>query len=122
MSAAEDHFWLAFAGGGTGGHLTQAVAVAQRVVRLDGRARVAMLCSQREIDRRMLEGVACVERTVPQPVIPLPAGAGRLSPLAWGGFWMRWRRRRPRWVSSARRRRPSTWRRCRMCWIISARR
>jgi UDP-N-acetylglucosamine--N-acetylmuramyl-(pentapeptide) pyrophosphoryl-undecaprenol N-acetylglucosamine transferase len=43
-----------FAGGGTGGHIYPAIAVAEQIVRLAGEANVHFFCSSREIDLRVL--------------------------------------------------------------------
>lgn len=74
-----------FAGGGTGGHIAPALAVAEQVRQLRPEADVLIACTEREIDRRMLEpsGYAFV----PQPVRPIPR-----SPLRWPRFYLTWRR------------------------------
>ena len=61
-----------FAGGGTGGHLCPALAVAEELVRQWPEARVVFACSNRAIDRRILDDQPY--GIVPQPVRPLPRG------------------------------------------------
>lgn len=51
MSAAPT---IVFAGGGTGGHLCPAVAVAEELVRLEPRARVEFLGSGKDLERQIL--------------------------------------------------------------------
>jgi len=72
-----------FAGGGTGGHLTCALAVADAVARLRPAARVLFLCTEKPIDRRFLDPTPWGR--VVQPIRPLPR-----SPLTLGGFVRRW--------------------------------
>ncbi len=76
-----------FAGGGTGGHLYPGLAVADELLRIERGVRVVFACSDREIDRRVLETTP--HAMVPQPVVPVPRGFG-----GWGRFLRRWRRSR----------------------------
>jgi UDP-N-acetylglucosamine--N-acetylmuramyl-(pentapeptide) pyrophosphoryl-undecaprenol N-acetylglucosamine transferase len=48
------HFY--FAGGGTGGHIYPAVAVAQELLRIEPSCKITFFCSQRPIDARVLGG------------------------------------------------------------------
>jgi len=68
-----------FAGGGTGGHLYPGLAVAEKLAGLCPDANVVFACSQRPIDRRVLDGEPYA--VVPQPVRPMPRGLG-----GWAGF------------------------------------
>jgi UDP-N-acetylglucosamine--N-acetylmuramyl-(pentapeptide) pyrophosphoryl-undecaprenol N-acetylglucosamine transferase len=68
-----------FAGGGTGGHLYPGLAVAEALEGLDADARAVFVCSNRDVDRRILEPAGCAY--VPQPVRPVPR-----SPRGWGRF------------------------------------
>jgi len=45
-----------FAGGGTGGHIYPAVAVAEQIIKLEPDARIHFFCSNRDIDARILSG------------------------------------------------------------------
>lgn len=68
-----------FAGGGTGGHLYPALAVAQVLRQSRPDARIIFACSDRDIDRRIL-GPSGYEM-IPQPVKPMPR-----SLRGWGAF------------------------------------
>jgi UDP-N-acetylglucosamine--N-acetylmuramyl-(pentapeptide) pyrophosphoryl-undecaprenol N-acetylglucosamine transferase len=73
-----------FAGGGTGGHLYPGLAVADELQRLHRNARIVFACSNREIDRRVLD--VTPHAVVPQPVVPVPR-----SSRGWGRFLVAWR-------------------------------
>jgi UDP-N-acetylglucosamine--N-acetylmuramyl-(pentapeptide) pyrophosphoryl-undecaprenol N-acetylglucosamine transferase len=68
-----------FAGGGTGGHLYPALAVAQILRQSRPEARIIFACSDRDIDRRIL--AASGYEMIPQPVRPMPR-----SLRGWGAF------------------------------------
>ena len=76
------------AGGGTGGHLYPGIAVAEALRQLDPGTRILFLCTQRHIDRTILE--ASGFEFVPQPILPKPpvriGSAGALL-----RFWKSWR-------------------------------
>ncbi len=74
-----------FAGGGTGGHLTPAIAVARRIDEIQPGANIVFLCTDRPTDERFLGPAGY--GMVPQPVRPIPS-----SPVRWPGFYLRWRR------------------------------
>ncbi len=74
-----------FAGGGTGGHLYPALAVAEQLLAADSDAAIVFACSNRSIDRRVLGDTGYA--IVPQPIRPLPR---RLS--AAYGFLKAWRK------------------------------
>ena len=76
MSAAPTFI---FAGGGTGGHLYPALAVAAEVTRLEPQAVIVFACSNRDIDRRVLDPTPY--SIVPQPIRPLPRGAKDVLPF-----------------------------------------
>ena len=73
-----------FAGGGTGGHLYPGLAVADELRRVDEDAVVVFACSNRSIDRQILDSLDYP--VVPQPVLPLPK-----SPLKFVSFLRAWK-------------------------------
>jgi len=76
-----------FAGGGTGGHLYPALAVAEQLLEAGDDAAILFACSNRPIDRRVLAHTDYA--MVPQPIQPFPR---RLRSVP--GFLRSWRRSR----------------------------
>jgi UDP-N-acetylglucosamine--N-acetylmuramyl-(pentapeptide) pyrophosphoryl-undecaprenol N-acetylglucosamine transferase len=66
------HFY--FAGGGTGGHIYPALAVAQELLRAEPNCKITFFCSQRPIDTRVLG-------TTGYRFIPLPVGGFSANPI-----------------------------------------
>ncbi len=73
-----------FAGGGSGGHLYPGLAVAQQLRQLQGDARIVFACSNRPIDREILDPLS--HAVVPQPLRPLPKKLRQIGPFLWG-WW-----------------------------------
>lgn len=63
-----------FAGGGSGGHLYPGLAVAEHVLLVRPEAKIVFACSNRPIDREVLEPFR--HAIIPQPIRPLPGGPG----------------------------------------------
>jgi UDP-N-acetylglucosamine--N-acetylmuramyl-(pentapeptide) pyrophosphoryl-undecaprenol N-acetylglucosamine transferase len=59
---------IIFAGGGSGGHISPGLAIAERLCEQRDDVQPLFICSQREIDREMLEEAG--ERFVPIPATP----------------------------------------------------
>jgi UDP-N-acetylglucosamine--N-acetylmuramyl-(pentapeptide) pyrophosphoryl-undecaprenol N-acetylglucosamine transferase len=75
---------ILFAGGGTGGHLFPGIAVAEALRTLLPNAKPLFLCTQKEIDRIILEPTGF--EFIPQPIVPpLKTISGLLK------FWKSWR-------------------------------
>ncbi len=72
-----------FAGGGSGGHLCPGIAVAEALKRLSSDCSVVFACSNRPVDRKLLEPLGYA--MVPQPVLPVPRG-----PVGWDRFLRAW--------------------------------
>src|SRR5690242_2231883 len=75
---------IIFAGGGTGGHLYPGISVAQALKQVMPEAQPLFLCTQREIDRTILEptGFEFIEQSIVPPVRTV---GGLLK------FWKSWR-------------------------------
>ena len=69
-----------FAGGGTGGHLYPAIAVAEKLIKLSPDSKIHFFCSSRDIDKRVL-GPAGFEYT------QLPAKGFTVNPLKFFEFY-----------------------------------
>lgn len=69
-----------FAGGGTGGHIYPAIAVAEQIARIEPEAKIHFFCSTRDIDKHIL-GQTRFEHTT------LPARGFSLRPRGLIDFW-----------------------------------
>jgi UDP-N-acetylglucosamine--N-acetylmuramyl-(pentapeptide) pyrophosphoryl-undecaprenol N-acetylglucosamine transferase len=81
-STASPVFLLA--GGGSGGHLYPGVAVAAALRKQRPNVQCIFLCTERELDRVILEDAG--EAFVPQPIVPPTRSVGGLL-----RFWQAWR-------------------------------
>lgn len=75
---------IVLAGGGSGGHLYPGLAVAQALAQTQPQGRVLFLCTERQIDRDILDGTGWSYQS--QPVKPLPS-----RPWQVWSFWQSWR-------------------------------
>ncbi|OQB85415.1 MAG: UDP-N-acetylglucosamine--N-acetylmuramyl-(pentapeptide) pyrophosphoryl-undecaprenol N-acetylglucosamine transferase [Planctomycetes bacterium ADurb.Bin126] len=88
QSAIQNPPLFLFAGGGTGGHIYPGLAVAGELRRLLGEVKIVFACSDRAIDRRILDPLD--HAVVPQPVLPLPRRPLQVVPFL--RAWFRSRR------------------------------
>jgi UDP-N-acetylglucosamine--N-acetylmuramyl-(pentapeptide) pyrophosphoryl-undecaprenol N-acetylglucosamine transferase len=88
------------AGGGTGGHLYPGIAVADSLRQRLPDCRPIFLCTQKEIDRVILE--AAKFQFVPQPIVPPVRTVGGLLK-----FWRSWRETKDLVVGEIAKRRPA---------------
>ena len=75
---------ILMAGGGSGGHLYPGIAVAQALAELRPDLSPLFLCTEREIDRTILEPTGY--EWTPQPIVPPHRSVGGLLK-----FWREWR-------------------------------
>ena len=75
---------ILLAGGGSGGHLYPGIAVARRLVEKRPDVRPLFLCTNRDIDRVILEPTGF--EWTPQPIVPPARSVGGLL-----RFWQAWR-------------------------------
>jgi UDP-N-acetylglucosamine--N-acetylmuramyl-(pentapeptide) pyrophosphoryl-undecaprenol N-acetylglucosamine transferase len=75
---------ILYAGGGTGGHLYPGISVAQAMADLRPDAKPLFLCTQREIDTKILKPTGY--EFLPQPIVPPHRSIGGLLK-----FWKSWR-------------------------------
>jgi UDP-N-acetylglucosamine--N-acetylmuramyl-(pentapeptide) pyrophosphoryl-undecaprenol N-acetylglucosamine transferase len=79
-----DSMTIFLAGGGTGGHLYPGISVAQALKAILPEAHPIFLCTERDIDRTILEPTGF--EFVPQPIVPPVRTIGGLLK-----FWSSWR-------------------------------
>ena len=65
-----------FAGGGTGGHLYPAIAVAEQLSKLEPDAKILFFCSSRDIDKYILSQTGFKYSAL--PAMPFPKNPGKV--------------------------------------------
>ncbi len=91
---------ILFAGGGTGGHLYPGIAVAEALRAQMPDANLVFLCTNREIDKVILEPTGF--EFIPQPIVPPVTTIGGLL-----RFWKSWRETKDQVRQIMRQRRPA---------------
>src|SRR5882724_4034181 len=95
-----DSMTIFLAGGGTGGHLYPGISVAQSLKAILPDAKPLFLCTEREIDRTILEPTGF--EFLPQPIVPPVRTVGGLLK-----FWSAWRATKDMLRKQFRRRKPA---------------
>lgn len=95
MTSATTTRTFAFAGGGSGGHISPGLAIAERLRELAPQTRAIFLCSTRSIDAEML-------READESFVPLPATAPGLRPGPALRFLLNYRASRQQMVETLR--------------------
>ncbi len=90
---------IILAGGGTGGHLYPGIAVAQALRKLRPDLHPLFLCTEREIDRIILDPTGF--EFIPQPIVPPARSVGGLLK-----FFRSWRETKDQFRQIRRQRRP----------------
>jgi UDP-N-acetylglucosamine--N-acetylmuramyl-(pentapeptide) pyrophosphoryl-undecaprenol N-acetylglucosamine transferase len=72
VQSIDKHFF--FAGGGTGGHLYPALAVAEQIARIEPAAKIHFFCSSRTIDEHILSQTGFQYSVLPAKTIPRQIG------------------------------------------------
>lgn len=88
MSDGLRHHAFVFAGGGTGGHIFPAIAIAEQLLALDPDCACTFVCSTREIDASILRAESLRDR--PVSFLPLNARPFGLRPLTLARFVWNW--------------------------------
>jgi UDP-N-acetylglucosamine--N-acetylmuramyl-(pentapeptide) pyrophosphoryl-undecaprenol N-acetylglucosamine transferase len=97
---ADDSPTILLAGGGTGGHLYPGIAVAEALRKMIPDCKPVFLCTQREIDRVILEPTGF--EFIPQPIVPPVKSVGGLLK-----FWKSWRETKDQVKQIFRERKPA---------------
>src|ERR1051326_3828144 len=91
---------ILLAGGGTGGHLYPGISVALAMREVSPDAKCIFLCTERDLDRLILEPTGF--EFVPQPIVPPKKTVGGLL-----RFWKSWRETKDQVKQTMRRLKPA---------------